>query len=89
VGKDQSICENAARDNLGDTPMNVHRVLLSAMFVCGLIGLVGCASDSPRIFGAHSDRAMHRTMWQVSGEETPQVPMPPPEPAPVAPGQAK
>lgn len=67
--------------------MNVHRILLSVI-ACGLlIGLVGCASDSPRYFGMRSERAMNQSMWQVSGEETPQVPMPPPEPAPMPPGR--
>jgi len=69
--------------------MNVHRVLLSLMVAGGLIGLVGCASGGPRYFGSRSDSAMHQTLWEVSGEETPQVPMPPSEPTPVAPGQAK
>ena len=69
--------------------MNLHRVSLSAVVSGLLIGLVGCASDSPRVFGTtHSDQAMrHSSMWQLSGEEKPQVEMPPPEPAPVPPGQ--
>ena len=66
--------------------MNLQRAL-SCVVACGfLVGLVGCG-DGPRYFGTQSDRAMNMSMWQVTGEETPQVPMPPPEPTPVPPNQ--
>ena len=70
--------------------MNVHRALI-ALFACALLaGLIGCDTWPEHTYmGSRSERAMNNTRWEVSGEEKPQAPMPPDEPAPVPPHQAK
>jgi hypothetical protein len=76
--------------------MNSHRAsrVLIASLACGLMaGSVGCDlwpdNTEQTYLGSRSERAMDNTMWEVSGEEKPQAPMPPAEPAPVAPHQAQ
>src|SRR5688572_14686567 len=80
----------------GDTPMNVHRasrVFVASLAAALLAGSVGCDlwpdSTEHTYLGSRSDRGLDNTRWEVSGEAKPEAPMPPEEPAPVPPHQAR
>jgi hypothetical protein len=60
--------------------MSLHRALLCSIGAAMLVGSVGCdvmgPSQSASHPGSKSESNMHRTQWNVSGEEKPQVPAP-------------
>ena len=75
--------------------MNLHRALLCSLACAAMsMTVVGCESynysyNGPQYMGRHSDRAMNNSMWQVTGEAKPEVPMPEVGPAPVPPHQQR
>lgn len=61
--------------------MSLHRALLCSIAAAGLlVGSVGCATLCPSqpnvIPASKSSSNMNNTLWNVSGEESPQTPPP-------------